>query len=108
MKKVKKTTKINDLKARYEKACNEFIELFCSKQEMVFEFWVGGEIGECAVFGDLSFTFSDIVYDINTKQPKGLILKWYEDSVDYQLANPNKSNINYFSYSKGLRHKDLK
>jgi hypothetical protein len=45
------------------------------------------------------FNFQDIVWDINSKQPKGLIVDWYYESIE----NPKKS-MNYYSYTKGLRY----
>lgn len=92
------------LKEQYENIVMEYIQKFCKKQELTFEHWVGDEIGGIACFGDVFFyNFNDIVWDINSNQSKGLIVKWMYDSCD----NPDKS-INYFSYSKGLRFNDLK
>ena len=64
---------------------------------MDFYGWVGDTVGGVACCNDFFFNFQDIVWDINSKQPKGLIVEWYYDSVD----NIEKS-INYYSYTKGL------
>jgi hypothetical protein len=98
-----KTKKINELKKEYESICKEYVSKFCSKQEMEFEGWVGDTIGGVALCNDFYFNFQDIVWDINSKQPKGLIVKWYYDN----LEAPEKS-INYFSFTKGIRVSDLK
>lgn len=95
--------KIKELRERYEYVCNEYVELFCQKQDMSFEHWVGNEVGGILVCSDFFFSFSDIVLDINTKQKKGEIIKWYDDNME----NP-KYNINYYSYTKGLRISELK
>ena len=94
--------RINKLKNSYETACHAYIDEFCKKQEIDFDFWVADIIGGICVLGDFSFNFNDIVYDINSNQPKGAIFGWYEDN----LKRPGKS-INYFSYTKGIRVTDL-
>lgn len=91
------------LKREYEDACNAYALEFSDKQDMDFNGWIGNEIGGLAEFADMFFSMPDIVWDINSKQPKGLIIDWYNDNID----NPIKS-INYFSYTKGLRIKDIK
>jgi len=93
------------LKDRYEKICNEYIKIFSDKQDIQFDEWMGGIVGGVAGFiSEYYFNFSDIVYDINSDQPKGLILRWQDD---YLENVPNGRNINYYSYSKGLRYSDL-
>ena len=95
--------KLNQLKKQYEIVVSEYVQKFCNKHELEFEHWVGNDIGGIACFGDIFFyNFQDIVWDINSKQPKGLIIQWLYDCCD----NAEKS-INYFSYSKGLRFSDL-
>lgn len=107
MKQSKKTDKGTvgaDLESRYENICNEYIKLFCSKQGIDFDFWMGGKVGGCASFCEqYSFNLQDIIWDINNKCKKGLILQWQNDYIE----NQDKKMINYFSYSKGLRFKDF-
>ena len=100
---MKKT--INQLKKEYEAICNEYIEMFCKKQDMIFYGWVAGQIGGVAYTSDFFFNFSDIMLDINTNQKKGFILDWYDDILDMAMAG--KTIINYVSYIKGLRLKDI-
>lgn len=99
----KKAMNINDLKKQYELVCNEYVKIFCKKQELDFEGWVGDTVGGIAYCSDFYFNFHDIVWDVNSKQPKGAIIDWYYGNLDM----PEKS-INYFSYTKGLRVSDLK
>ena len=94
--------KIKELKKLYESVCNEYLNKFCKKQEMINLGWVADEVGGVALCSDFYFNFHDIVKDINTKQPKGVIIDWYYDN----LQNPDKS-INYYSYILGLRIKDI-
>ena len=86
------------LKQKYELICDEYINVFCVKQEMDFEGWVGNIVGGGACCNDFFFDFQDIVYDINTRQPQGLIVNWY-----YYNLELKDGNINYHSYAKGLR-----
>lgn len=91
------------LKNKYEEACNEYAKRFCTKQDMDFDGWVGGQVGGIAMCNDFFFNLHDIVLDLNSKQEKGIIIDWYYDN----LENPERY-INYFSYTKGLRVADVK
>lgn len=92
-----------DLKARYEKACNEYVKEFAKKQDIGFVGWVSDQVGYVADFGYTDiFSFRDIVWDINSSQPKGTIMQWMEDNLKF----PEKA-INYYSYTKGLRVKNI-
>jgi hypothetical protein len=83
-----------------EGAAHSYIEAFCKKQEMEFE----GTIGVCEIVicSDFYFSFQDIVHDIETKQPKGLIIKWYYDSIDF-----HPKVLNYKSFCIGLRFEHI-
>ena len=102
IKKQQDAKKIDKLKKDYEKACKEYIKLFCEKQDLGFDGFVNDEIGGIALCSDFFFNFQDIVWDVNAKIPKGVIIDWY----DAQLENPEKA-INYYSYTKGLRHEEF-
>lgn len=93
------------LKQNFEKACADYIEYFCKKQDIDFYFWVADEIGGVACFGDYFFNITDIILDIETEQPAAFILDWQNESTDYGLRNDNKLYINYSSYIKGARFK---
>jgi len=92
--------KIEKLKENYETICNKYITIFCEKQEMDFNGWIGDIIGGIAICNDFYFNFDDIVLDINFDQPKGDIIDWYFDNLEIQ-----DKYINYYSYIKGLRIK---
>ncbi len=89
------------LKLRYESSCNAYIDVFCQKQEMDFNGWIGDEVGGIAECNDFYFDFHAIVKDIDTAQPKGLIIDWYYDNLEAERF------INYDSYIRGLRVSDL-
>ena len=42
------------------------------------------------------------ILDLKSNQPKGLITDWQDDNVEHE-----QNFINYYSYTKGLRHKDV-
>jgi hypothetical protein len=95
------TIKLNELKKQYEFVCNEYVKQFCKKQEMDFEGWIADIVGSVACCGDFCFSFQDIVWDMNSNQPKGAIVDWYYSN----LKIPGKS-INYYSYTQGFRIPD--
>lgn len=86
---------MENLKKQFQAISQKYIQAFEKKQGMHFEFWVADRVGEIACFGDIFISLSDIRYDIDTDQPKGKILKWY----DYRLED-NDSSINYYNYCK--------
>ena len=94
--------KIEELKQQYEHACNEYVRQFCSKQELEFDGWVGNDVGGVCMCGDYFFNIHDIVWDMNSNQQKGLILKWSDECVEFPMQS-----INYYSYTKGMRAKDI-
>jgi len=106
--KMAKTTKLGELNKQYEFVCNEWVQKFCNKQQIEFDGWVGNEIGGIASFAcQYFFNLSDIILDLNTKQPKGNILNWQSEDVDFNMFNEKQQHINYKSYTMGLRHEQL-
>jgi hypothetical protein len=89
------------LRQHYENICNAYVNEFCAKQEMDLNGWIGGEVGGVTECSDFFFDFRDIVRDIDTEQPKGLIIDWYYDNLE------GRRFINYDSYIRGLRVSDL-
>lgn len=97
--------KIEKLEQKFELIYNNYIKKFSKKQKLNFDSCVSDEIGGVAYFGDYSFNFDDIRYDIHTNQKKGLIIEWIDDTVEFYA----KGNfINYKSYCMGLRFEHLK
>ena len=96
--------KIESIKKSYERACNDYVAIFCKKQELDFEFWVADKVGEWAVFGTYSFTLSDIILDLETNQKKGVIIKWQEEGMQAHFENRKIAHINYQSYIMGMTY----
>ena len=99
---------LKKLHVDYCKICNDYILAFEKKQGIVSDGWVGDEIGGIASFDcQYFFNLSDIILDLNTKQPKGNILDWQSSDVDFNMFNEKPQHINYKSYTMGLRHEQL-
>jgi hypothetical protein len=96
---------MQELKKEFESIVEKYIDAFCKKQEIDKKglYWIGGEIGGVVEIFDCNFDFLDIKKDIDTNQPKGSIFDWHNEN-DYI----NNKIINYQSYIKGLRVKNLK
>lgn len=86
---------IDALKEDYEDACNEYVYLFCKKQDMEFQGWIGDIVGGTAYCSDLCFNFLDIVWDVNTNQEAGKITDWYFSAMDSV-----EDSVNYYTYTK--------
>jgi hypothetical protein len=96
---------MSQLQQRYNDICNEYVHKFSKKQGISFDYWVGDEVGGIASFCEqYFFNFHDISWDINSRQPKGLMLKWQEDVIENYDA---EGTISYYSYSNGLRYECL-
>lgn len=103
------TKKINDLDARYSQCCDEYIKLFCEKQEIDYENFEWLHTNETATFNDeYFFSIEEIIYDINTEQPKHNILEWQDYIVKHTLDNNKLPTINYRSYCIGARYEIFK
>lgn len=103
-----KTKGLKELNLQYQFVCNEWVNKFCKKQDIEFDGWVGDEIGGIASFVcQYFFNLSDLILDLNTKQPKGLILEWQSEGVDFNMGKEQPQYINYKSYTMGLRYEQL-
>ena len=95
------------LKQRYEAVADAYLKRFIKKQDIDFDGWVGN-VGDIAAFCcQYFFNLDDIRYDIDNDCEVGLILRWQEDGVEHDMSG-GFDHINYHSYHKGLRYKDLK
>jgi hypothetical protein len=97
------------LALRYALSVKDYVQMFCDKQDLQFDGWVGGDIGGIAGFaGEYHFNISDITFDIDKGCPPGLILRWQLEGIEAHLLNPGvHSFMNYKSYSMGLRYHQI-
>lgn len=88
----------------YELIVNKIVLEFAEKHDIVFDGWIGDNVGEVATFSDYYFfNFGDICFDMKTNQPPSLILYWNTDTIENSPLF-----INFKSYSMGLRYDKLK
>lgn len=92
-----------EIKERLDNCIDLYTDLFCKKQEVFADGWIGEIKGGINCFADAYLSFEDIRIDLELDAPKGLIFEWFWDNVE----NEGKE-INYYSYVKGLRIKDIK
>lgn len=87
---------MKNIKQQYEKVCKEYVEEFCKKQDLEFDYFVCDLVGDVSSYSSTYFfNFQDIVWDINSNQKKGRIIDWYWESLE------NTENaINYYSWTK--------
>ncbi len=94
---------LETLREAHKASCVAYIRAFEKKQGIDFEFWIGQEVGGSASFGgEWCFTLLEIIHDIDTRQPKGLVLKWHSDCIEHA-----PKRIDYRSYCMGARFADL-
>lgn len=89
---------------RLNKTIKEYVDLFCKKHDIDFDFWVADLSGTIGVFGDYFFSFEDIRLDLETNQPKDSIFKWYD--LNLEMGMKNKHTINYYSWINGAVQED--
>jgi len=74
------------------------IKAFEKKQGYEFTGYLAN--GTWISFSDYySFTIDDIIQDLQTKQKKGFIFKWFDETIE----NYDYQRISYNSYIMGLR-----
>jgi len=83
---------------------DRYMQMFCDKHEIEYDdsYWIGGK-GEVIEIGDMFINFSDVRLDLEQNVTKGIFTNWYWTVLESKLPH-----INYASWVKGLRHKDLK
>ena len=69
------------IKVTYEKSIQLYIDKFCLLNKIEFNYWVGGNVGYIAVFGDYFFNFSDIKYAVDHEINFEWISNWYDFNV---------------------------
>lgn len=100
---VSSSLSISEIKDRLDNCIDLYIDLFCQKQEVYADGWIGEIKGGINCFADAYLSFDDIRTDLELNAPKGMIFEWFWDNVE----NDSKA-INYYSYVKGLRISDIK
>lgn len=86
-------------KQKLESAIQLYVDKFCKKHGLDFDFWVADLTGSVGCFSnDYYVGFETIRLDLETKQPKGKFFEWYDFSLGKSMEG--KGTINYYSYLK--------
>lgn len=92
---------------QYENACNKILKAFAKKQGLEDYEWIANEIGGTVSFGDdYFFDVREMIIDLKTDQPKGLILKWQEEYTEFNYYKGDKMYVSYEAYTKGVRFEE--
>ena len=94
---------IDSKKKVLDTVIQEYVNVFCKKHDIQFDYWVADLSGTICQMGDFFINFEDIRLDLETDQPKNQIFEWYEVTLD--LALKNKPTCNYYSWINGFRPK---
>lgn len=96
--KIKQET-INTLNQTIQK----YVDLFCIKHGLEFDFWVSDLTGTVASFSSsYFFNFEYIRLDLEKEVNKSLIMEWYDEMLE--VAQNEEYTLNYYTYlkNKGL------
>lgn len=88
------------MKKEYEKAVKSYINYFCLKHELEFEFWVGDEVGRICCMGDYYFDFDNIRYDIDNDIERDFIFQWYDYALEHYHEKTGMPDLNYKNFCK--------
>lgn len=80
----------------------DYIRKFENKHDVSFEFAVADDLMNMLCFDPYYFDITDVIKDIDNDYPKGLIIDWHEDSIEFY-----PKQINFESYAKGLRFTEI-
>ena len=94
------------IREKLDDILKEYIRLFEEKHEVFFDYAVGDDLMGLLCFGEYLFTARDVIYDIDNDLSKNLIFQWQDDSFD-SLKNPQNREMNFQTYSRGLRFENL-
>lgn len=80
----------------------KYVDVFCDKQDLVFDFWTADIIGTTASFSSsYFFNFDDIRMDLENGIKKDTIIEWQDFSLDNYHETGDM--INYYSYLKAKK-----
>jgi hypothetical protein len=80
------------LRSKLNSVIQEYVDLFCEKHDMKFDYWVAGQTGTICQLGDYFFDFQDIRFDLESKQKSENILDWYDYSIEGNYKTENYRN----------------
>lgn len=94
----------NELYKKLNDSIHEYVDLFCIKHNLYFEFWVADLTGTiCCLSNEYYVNFEDIRLDLEKSADKHLFFEWYDKSLEQSMNK--EPTINYYTYLKV--HKNL-
>ena len=92
-----------ELKQQFEAICNKYIETFCKKQEFDIRDVEVLDVGYNYNIADFYFSFNNIMYDVDNKVKKDMIIKYYDYSLEQYGKNEKCANYKIFvEYYQGF------
>ena len=77
----------------------KYVDLFCIKHGLEFDFWVADLTGTVASFSSsYFFNFEDIRLDLEKGVDKSLIMEWYDEMLE--TAKSEEYTLNYYTFLK--------
>jgi len=81
-----------ELKKIHSDTAYQFAKMFELKHNLVFEGWVGFEVGGVGLFGDYFFNYGDIMIDVLDNYENNVIMDWYDLIIEDAENVPNFEN----------------
>lgn len=94
-----KNKEIQELKKQLENNITKYVELFCKKHDLYFDYWVADLTGTIVCLSNEYYIdFNDIRHDLEQDIKKKIFKEWYYKSMEEHLKNNNF--INFTNYAK--------
>lgn len=87
--------KIKKLGEKIDKCFDDYVDIFCEKQETYSLGWTANIKGSCVCIADAYLSFEDIRLDLEYDMEKGVIWDWYWDNIDL-----GENALSYYAFIK--------
>lgn len=95
---------IIELKKQYEEVCRKIVFEFENKQDVKFSHWHRGSMIIAMFLDNKSMPLQEIIYDLETEQPKGLVFKWYDEYTTALFYNNYYPYVTFKKYVKKIKY----
>lgn len=77
----------------------KYVDLFCIKHALEFDYWVSDLTGTVASFSSsYFFNFENIRLDLEKGVNKSLIMQWYDEMLE--ISQSEEYTLNYYTFLK--------
>lgn len=90
------TQQKEELRKAYNKACDDYLKVWCEKHDLPIDYaeWVADEPGGVALVGDYYVDMQTILIDIDMNAPEHEWWNWYDYSAEISMVGlPDKCNF---------------